>query len=100
MIGTVITGAVGILCLVIGILIWKKGKISLLHDYHYGNVSEENKKAFCALTGRGLCLMGLGMLITAVVLAITESVWSFLFFAAGFAAGLVLLIAADRKYNR
>ena len=44
--GAIITGAVGILALVLGYLIWAKEKISLLHDYHYSKVKKEDKRAF------------------------------------------------------
>lgn len=30
--------AVGLLCVVLGLVIWKKQKISLVHNYHYKNV--------------------------------------------------------------
>ena len=44
-IGVVITGAIGILITVLGGLIWKKEKITILHDYHVDKVSVENKAA-------------------------------------------------------
>ena len=99
-IGFGVMACVGIVFLVMGYGIGKKEKISLLHTYHYSKVSEENKKAFCALSGIGLILMGLGILAAAVIFVITNSVWSFLVFAAGFAIGLTILIYAGRKYNR
>ena len=99
MAGVIVVGVVGVIFLVIGYLVWKKEMISLLHDYHRDKVSPENKKAFCTLSGLGIITVGLGLLITAAVLGITESVWSFLAFGAGFAAGLGLLIYAGKKYN-
>ena len=44
--------------------------------------------------------MGIGLLVTTALLAITESAWSFLAFAIGFAVGLSLLLYAERTYNR
>ena len=99
MIGSIITGIVGIVFIVLGFLIWKKEKMSLLHDYHYDKVSEENKKAFCTLSGWGVISVGIGLMITAVIIGITESVWSFMAFVMGFVIGLVLLIYAGKKYN-
>ena len=98
--GILITAAVGILCVIFGVLIGKKQKISLLHDYHYNKVTEENKAVFCALVGRGLILMGAGILASAVLLGVTESALSFLAMAAGFIAGFGLIIYAGQKYNR
>ncbi|MBO5934228.1 MAG: DUF3784 domain-containing protein [Clostridia bacterium] len=100
MIGSIIIGIVGVMFVVIGWVIWKKEKITLLHDYHYDKVSEDDKKPFCTLSGVGVLLMGIGMLVTAIIMGITESLWSFIAFAAGFAAGIIMLIYAGRRYNR
>ena len=100
MIGFLIMGIVALSCIVIGCLIWKKQKISLLHDYHYDKVSEEDKKAFCAISGAGITVIGFGILISVILLACTNSLWSFLPFVAGFMLGLSLLIFAGNTYNR
>ena len=81
-------------------LLWKKEMITLLHDYHVDKVSPENRTAFCKLSGIGLIVIGLGLLITAVLLGITDSAYSFICFGVGFAAGLFALIAAGMKYNQ
>ena len=99
-IGSSVCGAVGIVLLILGLLVWKKEKIGLLHDYHVDRVAPENKAAFCRLSGIGLVLIGAGLAVTAVLLALTNSAASFISFAAGFAAGLALLITAGVKYNR
>ena len=99
MIGVIIVALVGLLCVILGLLLWKKEMITLLHDYHYDKVSAEDKKAFCALSGKGLSCIGAGLLTTAVILALTESAWAFLAFAVGLTIGLTLLILAGKKYN-
>ena len=58
-IGVSVTGAVGVLLAVFGWLIWKKEKITLLHDYHTDKVAPENRKAFCTLSGIGILVIGL-----------------------------------------
>ena len=65
-IGVLITGGVGTIIAVMGWLIWKKEKLSLMHDYHVNKVSAENKTAFCRLSGIGLIVIGIGLLISAV----------------------------------
>ena len=99
MIGVIIVALVGLLCVILGLLLWKKEMITLLHDYHYDKVSAEDKKAFCALSGKGLLCIGAGLLTTAVILALAESAWAFLAFAVGLTIGLTLLILAGKKYN-
>lgn len=99
MISVIVVGAIGILFNVMGWLIWKKQKIGLLHDYHYNHVQQKDKKAFCALNGIAMLLMGTGLLVTAGILAITDAAASFLAFAAGFVPGIGLMIYAGAKYN-
>ena len=99
LIGVLILALVGILLAAFGYLIWKKENISLLHDYHYENVSDEDKPAFCALSGIGVLVIGAGLLASAVILALTDSVWSFAACIPSFIAGIAMLIYAGKKYN-
>ena len=100
MLGLIILVSVGILLLAIGYMIWKKEKITLLHDYHYDKVTEEDKKEFCALSGKGIVIIGVGLIISAVFMESVEEMWSFLPMIIGFAIGLGFLIYAGYKYNR
>ena len=52
------------------------------------------------MTGQGLILIGSGLLITGIVISKTHSMYSFIAFAVGLIAGLILLIYAEKKYNR
>ena len=81
-VGVIITGGVGVLLVILGFLLWKREMITLLHNYHVSNVSPENRRAFCKLSGIGLIVIGLSLLITAVVLGITDSAYSFICFGA------------------
>ena len=98
-VGVIILSLVSILVMVIGWLLWKKEKITLLHEYHYSKVSREDKKAFCTLSGIGLVIVGIGIGASAVLLAITNSALSFLAFAVGLAFGLSFFLHAGKKYN-
>lgn len=100
MIVAIIFGIVGIVFVVLGLLMWKKEMISLLHDYHYDKVKEEDKKIFCTISGVGVTTIGIGMLVTAVVGGIIDSPLSMIPFAVGFIVGLGCLIYAGAKYNR
>ena len=98
----VVAIGIGVLALIfiyLGWLIWKKEKITLLHSYHYDKVSPSNKKFFCKISGWGVLLIGIGLLVTAIMIGITDSALSFIAFALGFVVGLVLLIYAGVKYN-
>ena len=99
MVGAIIVAVIGIVFITLGYLLWKKEKITLLHSYHYEKVSPSDKKAFCKISGWGVTSIGIGLLVTAVIIGITDSALSFIAFALGFVAGLVLLIYAGAKYN-
>ena len=92
-------GVPALIFIYLGWLIWKKEKITLLHSYHYDKVSPSNKKLFCKISGWGVLLIGIGLLVTAIMIGITDSALSFIAFALGFVVGLVLLIYAGVKYN-
>lgn len=100
MVAALIVGIVGIILMIFGYLIWKKEKISLLHSYHYDKVAEEDKKAFAMLSGLGVLIIGISLMITAVIVGITDSAKSFIVFAVGFVVGILFLIYAGMKYNR
>ena len=99
MLGAIIEGVVGLILIVLGYLIWVKKKITLLHDYHYDKVKEEDKDVFCTLSGLGVFVLGVSFLVTAVIIAITESALSFIAMAVGFVVSITMLIYAGRKYN-
>ena len=100
MVGAIIVAVIGIVFITLGYLMWKKEKITLLHSYHYDKVSPSDKKVFCKISGWGVISIGIGLLVTATIIGITDSALSFIAFALGFAVGFVLLIYAGAKYNR
>ena len=96
--GMIIETVVGLLLAAMGFLIWKKQKVSLLHDYHYKNVKEEDLPAYTKEMGLGLIVMGLGIILTGVLDLLESSFW-WAAMAAGFVIGLILIIHAQKKYN-
>ncbi len=96
--GFVIELAVGLLCVVMGALIWKKQKVSLLHDYHYRNVKKEDIPAYSRLVGIGLIVIGAGICVTGLLNLIESSLW-WVPMLIGFAAGIGVMNKAQKKYN-
>lgn len=45
-------------------------------------------------------LIGVGLVITAIIIGITDSSWSFIPLAIGFVSGLIMLVYAGVRYNR
>ena len=97
-IGVGIEAAVGLLCIVLGYLLWKKQKVSILHDYHYKNVKEEDIPAYARLMGIGLTLIGAGICLTGVLELLYSPFW-WIALVAGFVLGLIVINKAQKKYN-
>ena len=62
-------------------------------------MSPSDKKIFCKISGLGVIFIGIGLLVTAIIIGITDSALSFTAFVLGFVVGLALLIYAGAKYN-
>lgn len=91
--------AVGICFFILGWQIWKKEKITLLHDYHYAKVKMEDRKAYTGAMGKGLSVMGLGMIAAGVMQLTRWEAVGWWVLGAAFAVGLVVMIYAQMKYN-
>lgn len=97
-IGFIIDLAVGLFILILGMQIWKKQKISLLHDYHYKNVKEKDIQAYTRLIGISLILLGIGICITGLLILFESSRW-WIPILAGFVIFFLLMNKAQKKYN-
>ena len=71
MIGFVTTFIVGIICIILGISNMR-GNISSLHSYHRHRVSEEDRIPFGKQVGLGTIIIGIGIILFGVLLAITQ----------------------------
>lgn len=90
----------GLILAVLGCVLWKKQKITILHDYHRDNVLDSDKKAFCKISGIGILVIGIGLVLSGIIVGITDSAYSFIAFGAGFVIGMIMLIYAGIRYNR
>ena len=97
-IGVIVDFAVGLLCIILGLMLWKKQKISLIHSYHYKNVKKEDVPAYTRLMGIGLILIGVGICITGVLNLLYSSLW-WIPLLAGFVMGFIIMNKSQKKYN-
>ena len=96
--GVIIDLAVGALLIILGVLLWKKQKITLLHDYHYKHVKKEDIPAYTGQMGMGLMIIGAGICITGLLSLGNSPLW-WVPLAAGFVLGIILMYRAQKKYN-
>ena len=95
----IVMGSIGALLIVLGLIVWKKQKISLVHDYHHRHVKKQDVGAYTRLIGIGLIVIGSGIGVTEAVNLATNSGWGWIAFGVGFVAGIVFMSKAQRKYN-
>ena len=99
------TVAVGVLCVVLGI-INMSGNISSIHSYHRKRVSPENILPFGKKVGLGTIIIGIGVILFGVASLIQfytdNSLFTLIgtvFMAIGFAVGMAISLRAIKKYN-
>ena len=97
-IGCIVEGAAGLLCIVLGLIIWIKRKVSLIHEYQYRNVKKAELPAYARLIGISLILIGGGICITGVLNLFESSLW-WVPLAAGLGTGFIVMHRAQMKYN-
>ena len=91
--------AVGALLAVLGLLTWKKQKVTILHDYHYRNVKKEDLPAYTRAMGIGQVIIGAGLCLTGLLRLVTESMAAWVPFVIALVVGLVIFHKAQMKYN-
>ena len=96
--GLIIDFSAGVLCIVLGLLLWLKQKISILHSYHCKNVKQEDVPAYTRLMGIGLIIIGAGICGTGAV-SIFNTKLFFIPLIIGIAAGIAVMHVAQKKYN-
>ena len=106
MAGNVVAFLVGVVCIVLGISNMR-GNISSLHSYHRHRVSEEDRIPFGKQVGLGTIIIGVGIIIFSVMLAVTLYTENNIFTLIGTAVlivgiimGLVISFKAMIKYNK
>ena len=98
LIGVIVELAVGALCIVLGSILWKKQKVSLVHEYHYKNVKKDDIPAYTRLLGIGLIVIGAGICVTGAFNWFESSLW-WVPMLVGFAVGSAVMSRAQKKYN-
>lgn len=103
--GVIVTAAVGIICIALGI-INSKGDVSSLHSYHRSRVKEEDILPFGRTVGLGMIIIGASIVVYSLLLLVTElcgiitfATVGIIIMAAGIIAGSIIMFYAMKKYN-
>ena len=91
--------SVGILLIVFGLLVCKKQKVSLLHDYHYRSGKEKDLPAYCRAMWIGQIVIGAGLCLTGLLRFFTGSFYSWIAAILAGIVGLWIFHKAQMKYN-
>ena len=102
----IVTGIVGIVCIIIGILN-RKGNIKMLHTYHRNRVAEEDILPFGKKVGLGTIIIGValvlfsGLFCAGIMLEMDIlRIIAIPVLAVGFLVGIVICLCAIKKYNK
>ena len=97
--GLILFSVFGIIMIVLGLIVWKKQKTSLVHDYHCTKVSAENVEKYCATMGKGIILIGAGLIGCGVINYFASMIYGFSILAVSFIIAFVIMGKAQKKYN-
>ena len=95
---TILSIAIGILVIVLGIL-HIKGNTRLLHSYHIKNVKEEDKVPFGRKIGAGATIIGCAIAISGIAEMFLPGIGNIIMIV-GLIPGVILILYALLKYNK
>ena len=96
----VISIIIGCALCFVSYLVGVKGRVGLVHSYHYNNVTKENLNIFTRLMGLGIFICSIGVLSIGILdIFFSNSVNEIIGFTIA-CLGLVVLAYSVIKYNR
>lgn len=90
---------IGSIFIFLGWRIWKKEQITLIHDYHYTNVTKKDKKFYTEKIGKSCIIIGIGIILTGIIDFISKTAYGWTCFVIFFLWGFIMIIKAQKKYN-
>ena len=99
-VGIVVLVFTALLLFILSWQVWKEEKLDLVNPVSRRNISDENRKPFCAAIGKGLLIMGIGTLLSALLLFL-KNTWLIVSpIALSYTVGIVVMAAAVIRFNR
>ena len=95
----IVTLPTGIVCVVLGLLLWKKQMIKMVHEYHYKNVKPQDVPAYTRLWGIALVMFGVCVGLTGLINVAFSTETGWILFGIGFVILFFIGNKAQKKYN-
>ena len=90
---------ISILFFILAYFVGVKGKINLIHFYHWKNVKDEDKIPYTKEFGKGLNIIGIGLVVTSIFEYFSKSEWMWVIYVACFCYAFLIFHRAQMKYN-
>lgn len=90
---------VGILMVLLGLIVWKKQKLSLISGYNSRNVKEEDIKDYTEAMGKAYIMLGVTMLIMEIFELMNLSQYGIIIWIIGFCISLTKITRTQKKYG-
>ena len=88
----------GIAFVLLGILMWRKDKIELLHYYHYKNVSKEERQHYVKIVGKIYIFSGGLFIFSAIAFLFLKYGW--IISVIGFIMFLIRMSHIQNRFNK
>lgn len=89
----------GIIIIVLGIVIWKKQCVNLIHDNRYKRASRKDKKEYSSKIGKSVIVMGTGMFLNGIFDIFTDTEFGWVIFIITFIFSMMTIISTQNKFN-
>ncbi len=90
---------VGVIIIYMGLIMWKKEKIDLMHDYHYKQVAKEDIASYTKAQGINLMTIGIGTLAMGVLIYFDFILIGIVVFFILFINATIIFVKTQKKYN-
>lgn len=67
-----------LLSIFLGWRIWKEEQITLIHDYNYTRVAEEDNKPYTERIGKACIIIGIGSILTGIINFVTNTTYGWM----------------------
>lgn len=95
----IIVSFIGVIIVIVGIILWKKQKITIIHDYHYNKIKIEDIKPYTEAMFKATIVAGMTVILVAIVMMITTTSYVvYLITILGTIVFTIMFYMAQKKY--